>query len=63
MTSTLNESVPVEVSIVIPARNEEDNVEPLISEILAALDGDRVKKRARCIRSIFASILQLFSVP
>jgi glycosyltransferase involved in cell wall biosynthesis len=39
MTSTLNESAPVEISIVIPAKNEEDNVEPLIFEILAALDG------------------------
>jgi glycosyltransferase involved in cell wall biosynthesis len=29
----------VEVSIVIPAKNEEDNVEPLISEIMTALDG------------------------
>jgi len=31
--------VNVEVSIVIPAKNEEDNVEPLISEIMTALDG------------------------
>ena len=31
--------VNVEVSIVIPAKNEEDNVEPLISEIMVALDG------------------------
>ena len=29
----------MEVSIVIPAKNEEDNVEPLISEIMTALDG------------------------
>ncbi len=39
MNSTLAEAKPVEVSIVIPAKNEADNVEPLISEILAALDG------------------------
>jgi glycosyltransferase involved in cell wall biosynthesis len=39
MTSTQTEVVPVEISIVIPAKNEEDNVEPLICEILAALDG------------------------
>ena len=39
MNSTLAEVKPVEVSIVIPAKNEVDNVEPLISEILAALDG------------------------
>ena len=31
--------VNVEVSIVIPAKNEEDNVEPLISEIMTALVG------------------------
>lgn len=31
--------VNVEVSIVIPAKNEADNVEPLISEIMTALDG------------------------
>ena len=29
----------MEVSIVIPAKNEADNVEPLISEIMTALDG------------------------
>jgi glycosyltransferase involved in cell wall biosynthesis len=29
----------VKVSIVIPAKNEEDNVEPLISEIMTALEG------------------------
>ena len=29
----------MEVSIVIPAKNEEDNVEPLILEIMTALDG------------------------
>ena len=39
MTSTQAKAVPVEVSIVIPAKNEEDNIEPLISEFLAALDG------------------------
>jgi dolichol-phosphate mannosyltransferase len=39
MTSTQAEAVPVEVSIVIPAKNEAGNVEPLISEISTALDG------------------------
>jgi dolichol-phosphate mannosyltransferase len=30
---------PIDVSIVVPVRNEQDNVAPLIAEITAALDG------------------------
>ena len=30
---------PIDVSIVVPVRNEQDNVAPLIAEIAAALDG------------------------
>jgi glycosyltransferase involved in cell wall biosynthesis len=30
---------PVAVSIVVPVRNEADNVAPLIAEIIKALDG------------------------
>ncbi|SFL57007.1 dolichol-phosphate mannosyltransferase [Bradyrhizobium sp. NFR13] len=33
------EAAPVDVSIVVPVRNEQDNVAPLITEITAALDG------------------------
>ena len=33
------EAAPVDVSIVVPVRNEQDNVAPLIAEITAALDG------------------------
>lgn len=33
------ETAPVDVSIVVPVRNEQDNVAPLIAEITAALDG------------------------
>jgi len=29
----------MEISVVIPAKNEEDNVQPLIAEIISALDG------------------------
>jgi dolichol-phosphate mannosyltransferase len=41
MSSDLSapEAVPVDVSIVVPVRNEQDNVAPLIAEITAALDG------------------------
>jgi len=35
-----NEAKPVEISIVVPVRNEADNIAPLITEIAAAL-GDR----------------------
>ncbi|MCC8948122.1 glycosyltransferase, partial [Bradyrhizobium sp. Arg62] len=31
--------MPVAVSIVVPVRNEADNIAPLIAEIAAALDG------------------------
>jgi dolichol-phosphate mannosyltransferase len=31
--------MPVDVSIVVPVRNEQDNIAPLIAEIAAALDG------------------------
>jgi len=34
-----SEAAPVDVSIVVPVRNEQDNVAPLIAEITAALDG------------------------
>lgn len=34
-----SEGVPVRVSVVVPVRNEEGNVAPLITEIAAALDG------------------------
>src|SRR3954470_6378257 len=34
-----SDPVPVAVSIVVPVRNEADNVAPLIAEIIAALDG------------------------
>ncbi|WP_426433850.1 glycosyltransferase family 2 protein [Bradyrhizobium genosp. P] len=33
------DQTPVAVSIVVPVRNEEDNIAPLIAEIAAALDG------------------------
>jgi dolichol-phosphate mannosyltransferase len=33
------EAAPVDVSIVVPVRNEQDNVAPLIAEISAALNG------------------------
>jgi dolichol-phosphate mannosyltransferase len=33
------DAAPVDVSIVVPVRNEQDNVAPLIAEITAALDG------------------------
>lgn len=33
------EATPIDVSIVVPVRNEQDNIAPLISEIAAALDG------------------------
>src|SRR5690349_9910028 len=33
------DSAPLAVSIVVPVRNEADNVAPLIAEIAAALDG------------------------
>ena len=33
------DTIPVDVSIVVPVRNEQDNVAPLIAEITAALDG------------------------
>ena len=33
------EAAPVDISIVVPVRNEQDNVAPLIAEITAALDG------------------------
>ncbi|SNT07969.1 dolichol-phosphate mannosyltransferase [Tardiphaga sp. OK246] len=33
------EAAPVDVSIVVPVRNEQDNVAPLIAEITTALDG------------------------
>ncbi|KAA0073331.1 glycosyltransferase family 2 protein [Tardiphaga sp. P9-11] len=41
MSSDLSapEVAPVDVSIVVPVRNEQDNVAPLIAEITAALDG------------------------
>ncbi|SEI01989.1 glycosyltransferase family 2 protein [Tardiphaga sp. OK245] len=41
MSSNLSapEAAPVDVSIVVPVRNEQDNVAPLIAEITAALDG------------------------
>jgi dolichol-phosphate mannosyltransferase len=41
MSSDLSasEAAPVDVSIVVPVRNEQDNVAPLIAEITAALDG------------------------
>ncbi|MGM4918126.1 glycosyltransferase [Tardiphaga sp. 813_E8_N1_3] len=40
MSSDLSapEAAPVDVSIVVPVRNEQDNVAPLIAEITAALD-------------------------
>src|ERR1700709_1890227 len=34
-----SDRAPVAVSIVVPVRNEQDNVAPLIAEIVAALDG------------------------
>jgi dolichol-phosphate mannosyltransferase len=34
-----SETVPIAVSIIVPVRNEADNVKPLIEEIAAALDG------------------------
>jgi dolichol-phosphate mannosyltransferase len=34
-----SEAAPVDVSIVVPVRNEQDNVAPLIAEITAALEG------------------------
>ena len=34
-----SDSSPIDVSIVVPVRNEEGNVAPLIAEIAAALDG------------------------
>jgi dolichol-phosphate mannosyltransferase len=37
--SPQSDSVPPAVSIVVPVRNEADNVAPLIAEITAALDG------------------------
>jgi dolichol-phosphate mannosyltransferase len=36
---SLPEATAVDVSIVVPVRNEQDNIAPLISEIAAALDG------------------------
>ena len=36
-----SDKTPVAVSIVVPVRNEADNVAPLIAEIIAALDGRR----------------------
>jgi dolichol-phosphate mannosyltransferase len=33
------DAAPVDVSIVVPVRNEQDNIAPLIAEITAALDG------------------------
>ena len=33
------DTIPVDVSIVVPVRNEQDNVAPVIAEITAALDG------------------------
>ena len=36
---TSSDTDPVTVSIVVPVRNEADNVAPLIAEIVAALDG------------------------
>lgn len=36
---TASEIVPVAVSIVVPVRNEADNIAPLVAEISAALDG------------------------
>ena len=33
------DQTPVAVSIVVPVRNEADNITPLIAEIAAALDG------------------------
>jgi glycosyltransferase involved in cell wall biosynthesis len=35
----LSDQTPVAVSIVVPVRNEADNIAPLIAEIAAALDG------------------------
>ncbi|MET0968759.1 MAG: glycosyltransferase family 2 protein [Tardiphaga sp.] len=34
-----SDAAPVDVSIVVPVRNEQDNIAPLIAEITAALDG------------------------
>lgn len=38
-TTSLDEAMPVAVSVVVPVRNEADNIVPLIAEISAALDG------------------------
>ncbi|MFN5036422.1 MAG: glycosyltransferase family 2 protein, partial [Bradyrhizobium sp.] len=35
----VSDQTPVAVSIVVPVRNEADNIAPLIAEIAAALDG------------------------
>ena len=38
-TTRLDEGMPVAVSVVVPVRNEADNIAPLVAEIVAALDG------------------------